>query len=100
MIRILFRHGLSCPFVFCDVCGDAISDPLEGAAVFDMTAKSDKTDVLHAHKGKCHDEAEKRIGEKVSGWQELSAHIYFLCTNLDITPARLEEFGKIHKWPE
>lgn len=75
MIKMMHRDGRIAPVVVCDVCSDMISDAREGAAVFTCTAKPNaKTEVLHAHKDQCHDQAEARIDNP--GWDELALHLY------------------------
>jgi hypothetical protein len=97
MIRILSRDHLHAPVVVCDVCGDPIWDANDGVAVFNAVLKEmEKTDVLHAHKGDCHDAAEDRIGEH-AGWQELSSHFYWLGANLEITPEQFVKLSRLHK---
>ena len=64
MIKILFKDTLSCPIFTCDICGDMIGDLGEGAAVFaDLARRPEnmKIDVLHVHKGKCHELAEQKM---------------------------------------
>lgn len=80
MLKILHREGRAAPVFVCDICGDMICDATEGLAVFSCTAKdNEKTEVIHAHKGRCHDEAEKRFEN--DGWAELGRHLYMLTVN-------------------
>jgi hypothetical protein len=81
MIKMMHRDGTTAPVVTCDICGDMISTVEEGAAVFSCSAAPNaKTEVLHAHKGECHDKAEERFGDN-SGWDELGLHLYRICFN-------------------
>lgn len=98
MIKILFKHALSCPVFCCDVCSDMISDLNEGAAVFPdfpRRKENQKIEVLHVHKGKCYELAEKRLESKCE-WQPLGAHLYFLCANIEVDPKQLEKLKKLH----
>ena len=98
MIKILFKDTLSCPVFTCDVCGDMIGDLSEGAAVFaDMARRTEnlKIDVIHVHKGKCHEIAEQKAKSKCE-WQPLGAHLYFLCANTEVDGKHLEKLKRIH----
>jgi hypothetical protein len=98
MIKILFKDTLSCPVFSCDVCGDMIGDLSEGAAVFaDVARRNENTkiDVLHVHKGKCHELAEQKMKQKAE-WQPLGAHLYFLCANTEVDGKQLEKLKRIH----
>ena len=80
MIKILHRDGFLCPIVICDICQDMIGNVSEGAAVFSCSGDANqKTEVLHAHKGQCHEAAEAKFDN--DGWQELAYHLYLLCLN-------------------
>ena len=80
------------PVVVCDICGDMIGDCTYGAAVFrdpKPTNENVKVDVLHVHKGTCHDKADERFNEnKDCGWQELAMHLYLLCSNTELDEVR------------
>lgn len=94
MIKILHASQRTCPIVVCDICGDMISDVLEGAAVFGCRGEENaKSEVLHAHKGKCHDKAEERFGQN-AGWDELGRHLYLICLNTGI---KYDEEAARHK---
>ena len=94
MIKILFKQALSCP-IFCN---DMIGDISEGAAVFlDLPRRKEnqKIEVLHVHKGKCYELAERRLEGKCE-WQPLGAHLYFLCANIEIDAKQLDKLKKLH----
>jgi hypothetical protein len=98
MIKILFKEALSCPVFTCDICSDMIGDLTEGAAIFvDPSRRSEnlKTEVMHVHKGKCHELAEARAKARCE-WQPLGAHLYFLCANTEVDGKQLEKLKKIH----
>ncbi len=88
MIQVIYdeKEDEIIPVITCDVCNNRIEDVLNAVAVnqnvFDMGETPTK--ILHAHKGRCHDSAEAKIG-KYAGWEELSAHLYYLCKNLGLT---------------
>lgn len=73
------------PVVTCDFCGRQIIDALKGVVVNQSVSNMGKTPtaILHAHKGECHDRAELMMGRQ-SEWEELSAHLYYLCNNLGL----------------
>ena len=98
MIKILFKDTLSCPVFTCDVCGDMIGDLTEGTALFaDIARRTEnmKSDVLHVHKGKCHELAEQKMKAKCE-WQPLGAHLYFLCANTEVDGKHLDKLKRIH----
>lgn len=79
MIKILFTEALSCPIVNCDICGDMIGELDEGTAMFaDLATRREnaKTEVLHVHKGKCYEIAERRLDTRIE-WQPLGATFTF-----------------------
>jgi len=96
MIKIIFQKGTLIPVIICDICGKQIKDAQMGAVVHSLTDLSEqqKLDVLYAHKGACHDAAEKQFvkgNRRGSGWEELSIHLYYLCYNTGMTPQKIEE---------
>ena len=98
MIKILFKQALSCPIFCCDICNDMIGDISEGAAVFlDLPRRKEnqKIEVLHVHKGKCYELAERRLEGKCE-WQPLGAHLYFLCANIEVDAKQLDKLKKLH----
>lgn len=98
MIKILFKETLSCPVFACDICSDMIGDLSEGAAVFaDVSGRGEnmKIDVLHVHKGKCHELAEQKMKQRCE-WQPLGAHLYFLCANIEVDGRQLDKLKRIH----
>lgn len=98
MIKILFKDTLSCPIFSCDICSDMIGDLTEGAAVFADVAQrreNGKIEVMHVHRGKCHELAEKKLSLK-SEWQPLGAHLYFLCANIEVDGKHLDKLKRVH----
>ncbi|MES2562725.1 MAG: hypothetical protein V4637_08355 [Pseudomonadota bacterium] len=98
MIKILFKETLSCPVFNCDLCGDMIGDISEGAALFADVSKrreNAKIEVMHVHKGKCHELAEEKMHRKCE-WQPLGAHLYFLCANIEVDSKQLDKLKRIH----
>lgn len=97
MIKMLNIKGRACPIVICDVCQKRIESSEAAAAVFqrsDIEVDGDVSQVLHVHKGQCHDDAEQKIGNgKGAPWQELDHHIYFLIGNVGTTPKIIAERG-------
>ena len=101
MIKILFKDTLSCPIFSCDICGDMIGELIEGVAVFAEVSKRTenmKIDVLHVHRGKCHELAEQKMKARCE-WQPLGAHLYFLCANTGVDGKQLEKLKRVHGTP-
>lgn len=77
MMAILNRHGNAAPIVVCDICRRRITDYEAAASVFLSPGLGHFPDgtftpLLHAHKGRCHDLAEERLGGRLeTGWHEL-----------------------------
>jgi hypothetical protein len=101
MIVIFTRNGRSCPRVVCDVCERPITDAQLGAAIFpqyDLEGK-EQLAVLHAHKGRCHDLAESRLGGRTKTlWQELRKHLLYLVCNAGMTPEELCALDERDRW--
>lgn len=92
MIKVMNKGARSVPIVCCDVCGSWIDDGDAGAAVFrKITGEGDISEVLHAHKGRCHVVAEERFGGQArTGWHELRQHLQLLTFNTGVPPAALQ----------
>ena len=73
--------GLWASRFLCDICGSAIEET--GAVSWRMTDDGPVyTEVLHTHKGRCHQTAEERLGGRMAtGWVELSEHVRELWHN-------------------
>lgn len=87
MIKFLYLNGYA-PIVVCDICQEKIVNAQLGVAIHTKAEKLEKGDmveVLHLHKGQCHDLAEQKFAKKVNiGWQELMTHLIYLCQNTNI----------------
>lgn len=89
MIKILVLNARHAPIIMCDLCGQKIDDAIIGAAIFnnrtpggDRLPDGSVIDVLHAHKGECHDLAETKLGGKeLTGWIELERHVRYVLHN-------------------
>lgn len=93
MIKVMNKGHRTVPILCCDVCGSWIDDADAGAAVFRKTnGEGDISEVLHAHKGRCHVVAEERLGGQVkTGWHELRQHLQLLAFNTGVPPAALQK---------
>ena|ERR1700722_10704253 len=91
MILFHYDQGRYFPVVVCDICEKRIVDAQLGAVVHqqgDLETETDLLPCIHAHKGECHDSAEKKIGGRCV-WQELSTHFLYLILNSQLTPEKL-----------
>src|SRR5881275_672957 len=73
------------PVAVCDICHQVITDVGYGAAVWRIPRQhlGDVFDVLHVHKGRCHDQADRQlVGEDKASWHELGIHLADLTVNL------------------
>lgn len=93
MIKVMNKGHRSVPVICCDACGSRIDDADAGAAVFRKTTGADDiSEVLHAHKGRCHVVAEEQFGGQVkTGWHELRQHLQLLAFNTGLPPAALQK---------
>ena len=77
----------------CDACKRTIETP-EGAAIFLIPQEGGTTEIVHAHKGGCHDIIESGLRlqnpEKSIGWDELSFHASCLLNNSNITESDMK----------
>jgi hypothetical protein len=92
MIKIVHaRPGFYAPMLYCDYCKKRITDAGSAAAitVSHPMPEGASSDVLHVHKGDCHDAVEKKLGG-TAGWEELSRHIMQLNYNVDLSPEKLQ----------
>lgn len=90
MIKVMRKDDRTVTIICCDVCGSWIDEAGLGAAVFRrLSVEGDTSEVLHAHKGRCHEVAEERLGE--TGWQELRQHLYHLTSNTGLPPEALQK---------
>ena len=87
-LQSLGYRGLDIRPVFsCDVCNEPIIDIREAAAVYrnDGVGEGELLAVMHVHKGKCHDEADRRFaGQDLAPWAELADHIEELLAGIDV----------------
>ena len=97
MIKI-FQEGVeSVPMFVCDICGKPIKEPDNGVVVFKNLMKNGEScEVLHAHKGRCHDLAEERITKTGAyvGWNEMIDHLALLVQNTGFTFDQLKKHLK------
>ncbi|MEA5420778.1 hypothetical protein VB712_16215 [Spirulina sp. CCNP1310] len=86
MIKVFKEGNVTVPMFVCDICNKPITDGEMAVAVFQNLPLLDgieTAEVLHAHKGRCHDVAEKRLG-KTAGFDELTNHCRYLLNNASI----------------
>jgi len=100
MIELVSIDGLTVPKIFCDSCGEEISNAKQAAVVFsNFKGNTQKVDVAYVHKnfvkGNCMTEAEESIRSKGEqpGWSELSEHLAYLVSNVGMSPKDIE--GKL-----
>ncbi len=97
MIKVWYKDGRYVPIITCDICNERIEDAAVAAAVA-PSGEPDKDqvlDVLHAHKGRCHEAAEHKLGGDLNtGWEELSVHVLYLARNVKLSPEALIKLGK------
>ena len=103
MIKVIVRQGVLVPIVICDICNQQIQDLEKAAAVnppiVELEAEK-PTEILYAHKGKCHDLAEERLNQqygRTASWQDLSTHFYFLCNNGGLTAEKMARKDWMHR---
>jgi hypothetical protein len=80
------------PVFVCDICGNAITDIRSGAVVFRNrgVGEDELLELLHVHKGNCHDQAEARLTPGASGpWHELEDHLGELAAGMGVTIRKL-----------
>ena len=102
MIKILDRNSRYAPVMVCDICGKIIDDANRAAVVHKRPQLSEdlegKTliDVIHVHKGKCHDVGELNLGGKErTGWIELETHLRYLIHNVGMNLEEMKEQNDI-----
>ena len=92
MIRI--NPETTAPYLCCDICDQNITESGDAAVVI----RSGEESILYAHKGKCLDQAEEKLGGKANtGWQELRHHMVVLMLSVGMKPADAEEALKDHR---
>lgn len=102
MIEIQMVEGISAPMLFCDICGDRLSEAGRAAVVFDnFREDGERAKVLYIHKGKmdgktCHHEADLiiRAGGGTPGWQELKQHLVDLAQNVAFPGDEMAQYDK------
>jgi len=89
MIKILNEGSFAYPIFVCDVCNKRIDDIGLGAAVSDRSGGDGEIqDVLHVHKGACHEKGDEKLGG-IATWKELQDHVILLIVNSGLNPADL-----------
>jgi hypothetical protein len=93
VLKIIKVGDVSEPAIFCDVCTKQITAAGEAAAVYPYEEKDGAVlEVLHVHKGRCHDTAENKVGSNGGApWQELESHLLWLLKNTGLPLDRLGE---------
>ena len=91
MIRIQSDGGVdrrNTPIFVCDICSEPITDITNGTAVFrdHGHGEGELHTVLHAHKGRCHDQAEAQmVGQSGGPWHELQDHLNAVVAGMGVT---------------
>lgn len=91
MIKIQFIEGKYAPIIVCDICGQHIKDAEDAVAV--NTSPSDNNevlDVLHVHRGDCHNSADQKLGG-VAGYSDMDFHLFNLIHNSGLSLDKLRE---------
>jgi hypothetical protein len=98
MIELVSIDGLTVPKIFCDSCGEEISNAKQAAVVFtNFIRDAQRTGVAYVHKnfvkGDCMAKAEEVVRSKgeQSGWVELGEHLAYLVSNVGMTPNDIEK---------
>jgi hypothetical protein len=98
MIELVSMDGLTCPKLFCDSCGEEITDAKQAAVVFsNFMDNTHRTVATYVHKdfvkGDCMAQAEASIRAKgeQSGWEELGEHLAYLISNVGMSLADIEK---------
>ena len=93
MIMLYYNEGNWSPVLVCDVCQQRITRRHTGMAVGGVLPNDGNPELeplLHAHKGECLDEAERRLGKgSAVGTDELAFHLACLVHNVGLTPEQL-----------
>lgn len=91
MIRFRSSGGLErriTPVFVCDICGKQITNIGGGAVVFRNrgVGEDELLELLHVHKGKCHDQAEAQlVGGDKGPWHELADHLNAIAAGMGVT---------------
>lgn len=98
MIEIVQIDGLACPKIFCDSCGEEITDAKAAGAVYvNLMPDGDKSSIAYVHKnfvkGDCMKKAEEAVRSKGKepGWVELTKHLAHLISNVGMTSKDVEK---------
>jgi len=102
MIEIQMTEGYGSPLLFCDVCGERITEAGKAAVVYDnFRNDGERVKILYTHKGNidgktCHHEAELiiRSGGGTPGWQELKRYLTDLAHNVGFPASAMVEYDK------
>ena len=98
MIVSVSEEGRYAPVLICDICEQRITDAGLAGVVSrtDQAGGVELNEVLYAHKGRCLDAAEEKLGGyRVTGWRELSDHLIDLLYNCGLTVEKLVELKKL-----
>lgn len=97
MIELVSISGHTIPKIFCDSCGEEISNAKEAAVVFsNFMGNNQRVSASYVHKdfvkGNCMKKAEQLIRAKGEepGWAELSSHMAYIVNNVGMTPKDIE----------
>ncbi len=90
------RERLIAPVFACDVCGEAITDVGAGAVVFRGlgVGEDELLELMHVHKGRCHDRAEARMTGSSGPWHELSDHVSEIIAEVGIDVRESPRLGQ------
>lgn len=98
MIKLVSIDGQTVPKIFCDSCGEEISNAKQAVIVFRIFMENSQSmDGVYVHKnfvmGNCMTKAEELIHSKGEqhGWAELSEHLAYLVSNVGMTPKDIEK---------
>jgi hypothetical protein len=98
MIELIVIDGLTTPKIFCDSCGEEISNAKQAAAVFvNFLPDTKRTSVAYVHKnfvkGDCLTKAEEAVRSKGKqpGWIELTECLSYLISNVGITSTDIDK---------
>jgi len=83
MIQVFREGDINVPKFVCDICQKPITDAGNAVAVYTnlpFTEDVTVSEVLHAHKGPCHNMAEQQVNG-IPGWDELIEHCRYLLNN-------------------
>lgn len=98
MIEFISINGLIVPKIFCNSCGEEITNVKQAAVVFkNFMENAERVPLTYVHKdfvkGSCMSKAEEVIrsrGEE-PGWWELAQHLAYLVSNVGMTAKDIED---------